>query len=117
MFDNLSPVERQVTDSSGAIKFKESGTKVMCNPSSKNAAYGRAYVIAGWTGVKIRYPDEYREISVRPIDGVVEIPLPNRRPGSSGRSRQGIGDDMLGDSFPAIDDHEIATLRTQAELR
>ena len=35
-------------------------------------------------GVKICYPDEYREISVKPVGGVVEIPLPNRRPGLRG---------------------------------
>jgi hypothetical protein len=78
LVNSLSPVEKELTDSSGMSSFKESGTQAILNPDSKNPAYGKAYVSTSWTGVKVLYPDDYREISVTPVNGVVEIPLPMR---------------------------------------
>ena len=88
LLDSVSPVEKQTTDSSGMSRFKESGTQAMLNPDSKNPAYGKAYVSTSWSGVKVIYPDEYREISVTPVDGVVEIPLPSRHAASLSKHRQ-----------------------------
>ena len=88
LLKSLSPVEKEVTDSSGMSKFKESGTQAMLNPDSKNPAYGKAYVSTTWTGVKVIYPDEYREISVKPVNGVVEIPLPSRYKAKPTKHRQ-----------------------------
>ena len=79
LFDSLSPVEKQVTDGSGVATFQEAGNKAMLNPDSKNPEYGKAYVTASWFGTKIRYPDDYREISAKPVGGVLEVPLPRRR--------------------------------------
>jgi hypothetical protein len=78
----LDPVESQNSDAAGRVAFQASGTKFMFNPTAKNqmSAYGEAYVTAGWSGVKICYPTEHREISVKPVAGVVEVPLRNRRP-------------------------------------
>jgi len=117
LFNSLTPVERQTTDAAGSITFQESGTQVMCNPSSRNPAYGRAYVTAGWTGAKICYPDEYREISVKPVAGVVEVPLPNRRSGSPVRRHQDIGGDAFGEDLPGIDGREVTTRRPQTETQ
>jgi hypothetical protein len=79
LFKSLSPVEKQTTDESGVSTFKEPGTQAILNPDGKNPAYNKAYVTTTWSGVKVLYPDDYREISVKPVDGVVEIPLPSRR--------------------------------------
>ena len=80
--DTLSPVERQASDPSGAVNFKKAGAQFAFNPRSNSPGYGRAFVAATWSGVKIRYPDEHREVPVKPIDGVVEVPLrtPNSGP-------------------------------------
>jgi hypothetical protein len=80
--DTLSPVERQAADPSGAVNFKKAGSQFAFNPRSGNPGYGRAFVAATWSGVKIRYPDEQREVPIKPIDGVVEVPLPKQGPGS-----------------------------------
>jgi hypothetical protein len=88
LLKSLSPVEKEVTDSSGMSRFKESGTQAMLNPDSKNAAYGKAYVSTSWSGVKVLYPDDYRQISVTPVDGVVEIPLPSRHKASPAKQHQ-----------------------------
>ena len=85
LLNTVSPVERKMTDDSGSVTFEKAGTQVMCNPDFMNPAYGRAYVTATWSGAKICYPDEYREISVKPVAGVVEIPLRNRRAGGEDR--------------------------------
>jgi len=113
LYDALSPVERQVTDASGATAFKEPGTKVMCNPSMKNPAYGRAYVKSGLSGVTICYPDEYREITVKPVDGVVEVPLSARRIGGRGAKEFGSDstDDAFVEQFPEIRGREVMARR------
>jgi hypothetical protein len=78
LLDSLSPVEKGTTNTSGAMTFEKTGTKFWFNPSAKNPAYGQAYVTATWAGARICYPDECREILVKPIGGVVEVPLPSR---------------------------------------
>ncbi|MGA2032730.1 MAG: hypothetical protein ABSG68_10765 [Thermoguttaceae bacterium] len=94
LHDELSPAERKTTNSSGAIKFDEAGKQFMVNGGCKNAAYGHAYVKASWTGVEVVYPDQYRSIHVNPKNGVLEVPLPTRLPGSQAEHpRDQRGDD------------------------
>jgi hypothetical protein len=78
LLDSLSPVEAASTNASGSMAFEKAGTKFWFNPSSKNPAYGQAYVTATWSGATIHYPDECRDISVKAVNGVVEVPLPSR---------------------------------------
>ncbi len=78
LLDSLTPAEKAVTNESGEARFKEAGNKAMLNPDGRDPTYGKAYVCVSWWGVKVRYPDEYREISVSPVNGVVEVPLPKR---------------------------------------
>jgi hypothetical protein len=78
LLHSMAPVESQTTSTNGAIAFKQTGSEFMFNPSNKNAAYGSAYVTVGWSGTKIVFPDECREISATPVNGVVEIPLRSR---------------------------------------
>ncbi len=82
LHDVLDPVESQNSDATGRVAFQSSGTKFMFNPTAKNqtSPYGEAYVTAGLSGVKICYPNEHREITVKPVAGVVQVPLYNRRP-------------------------------------
>ena len=50
------------------------------------------------TGVKVCYPDECREIAVKPVGGVLEIPLESRRPGLPSPISRGMGlDDFESD--------------------
>jgi hypothetical protein len=76
--NRLSPDEAQTSNASGSIAFEKPGAKFMFNPSSKNPEYSEACVTTSPSGAKILYPDEYREISVKPSKGVVEIPLRSR---------------------------------------
>jgi hypothetical protein len=76
LLNDLSPVEHGTTDSSGVVKFQKPGKEFAFNPTSKNPECGRAYVASTWSGATIRYPDEHREVAVKPIDGVIEVPLP-----------------------------------------
>ena len=78
LLDAMSPVEAHATDASGSVVFQGPGAKFMVNPSSKNPSYNQAYVTATWSGAKVLYPAEHREISVKARDGVVEIPLLSR---------------------------------------
>jgi hypothetical protein len=84
----MSPVEKRTSDGSGSVAFHESGKQFMVNPQSKN----QAYVTATWSGAKVCYPAESREISVNRTGGVVEIPLPNGpSPEASADRGQGSG--------------------------
>jgi hypothetical protein len=78
VLNELSPAEKQTTNESGAVTFEKSGSSFMVNPSGANPAFNDAYVKATWSGADVRYPGEYREISVARKDGVVEIPLRRR---------------------------------------
>jgi len=80
ILDEMSPVERGSSDTSGVVKFEKPGKQFAFNPCSQNPACGRAYAAATWSGVKIRYPDENREVLVKPINGIVEVPLPKPGP-------------------------------------
>ena len=75
LMNMLSPVERKPSDSSGAVAFETSGKHFAVNPRSTAAGYGRAYVTATWSGATINYPDEHRQVEVRPINGMIEVPL------------------------------------------
>jgi hypothetical protein len=83
LLDSMSPVEKRTSDGSGSVAFHESGKQFMVNPQSKN----QAYVTATWSGAKVCYPAESREISVNRTGGVVEIPLPNG-PSGQGSAKQ-----------------------------
>ena len=79
LLDSLSPVERKPTDEGGKVAFESSGKDFAVNPRSTTPGYSRAYVTATWSGAKIVYPDERREQDVRPINGIVDIPIRRKR--------------------------------------
>jgi hypothetical protein len=88
LVNSLTPAEKKSTDKAGSVAFDKAGKQFMVNPSSKNSAYGSAFVTVTLTGAKVCYPAESREISVSAVDGVIEIPLPNRgisKPASPGQ--------------------------------
>ncbi len=78
VLNELSPVEKQTTNQSGAVTFQKSGSKFIVNPSGDNPAYNDAYVKVTWSGAEVCYPGEYREVSVARKDGIVAIPLQRR---------------------------------------
>jgi hypothetical protein len=83
LLDSMSPVEKRTTDATGSVAFHEGGKQFMVNPQSKN----QAYVTATWSGAKVCYPAESREIAVKRTGGVVEIALPNG-PSGEGSGKQ-----------------------------
>lgn len=99
LLDSVSPVERQNSDSSGTVKFKKAGKKFAFNLQSGTPGFDRAYVVGSGSGVKIVYPDQRREIRVKAVDGVVEVPL-HRSDASASRaaSTPSKGQLLLGDS-------------------
>jgi hypothetical protein len=115
LLDSMSPVEKSTTDNSGSVAFHESGKQFMVNPQSKN----QAYVTATWSGAKVCYPAECREISVNRIGGVVDIPLSHgpsaeasvKPPRMNIRGGEGPGGEGL-DEFSVFGSHSIQPATT-----
>ena len=78
LINSYSPVEKHDTDAAGSVNFESSGSKFMVNPLSKNQDYNQAMVTPTWSGAKIYYPAERREVDVQAHDGVVDVPLLQR---------------------------------------
>lgn len=98
LLDSVSPVERQNSDASGTVKFKKAGQKFAFNLQSGMPGFDRAYVVGSGSGVKIVYPDERREVHVKPVDGVVEIPLHRSHGSAAQAAKPAKGKLLLSDS-------------------